>query len=361
LPGGPVFVNLGTIQAADNEAQLAGVMAHEIGHIVMQHSARQAAETRPYQIAGALGSAILGGVFGGSALGQLGQLGIQLGAGGVIMKYSRTAETEADLMGAQIMYDAGFNPQAMVAFFDKLKQQGGSGTPQFLSDHPDPGNRAETIQTVISRFPPKQYILDTPEFDRIHEAALKMRAYTAKEIAARQRSAGSPLSAVPASEMIASTDMRQLNQPGFSIDYPANWQVFHQEGGALVIAPSSGVSQDQIAYGVSLGLWQSNDGQTLDQISNEILAMLQRNNPAMRALGSPQPLRVGEVMGRRVELSGLSPVRSRSGAQATERDWLVTAPRSDGTIVFMIYIAPAQDFPKLQPSFEAMLRSLRVR
>ena len=63
------------------------------------------------------------------------------------------AETEADLMGSQITYDSGYDPHAMVAFFDKLKQQGGSGGPEFLSDHPDPGNRAETIQKIIARFP----------------------------------------------------------------------------------------------------------------------------------------------------------------------------------------------------------------
>ena len=224
LPGGPVFVNLGTIQAADNEAQLAGVMAHEIGHVVMMHSAREAAETRPYQIAGALGSAILGGLFGGTVIGQLGQLGIQLGAGGVMMKYSRTAETEADLMGAQIMYDAGFNPQAMVTFFDKLQQQGGAGVPQFLSDHPDPGDRAQTIQKVISRFPPKQYILDTPQYQQVRQDALKSRTYTAQEIAQRQRGGGT-LSEVSATDISPSRAMRQLNQPGFSISYPANWQV----------------------------------------------------------------------------------------------------------------------------------------
>ena len=200
LPGGQVFVNLGTIQAADNEAQLAGVMAHEIGHVVMMHSAREAAETRPYQIAGALGSAIFGGLFGGTAIGQLAQLGIQLGAGGVIMKYSRTAETEADLMGAQIMYNAGFNPQAMVTFFDKLKKQGGSSMPQFLSDHPDPGDRAQTIRKVISRFPSKQYVLDTPQFQQVRQDALKVRAYSAQEIA-QQRRSGAKVSEVKATDI----------------------------------------------------------------------------------------------------------------------------------------------------------------
>jgi beta-barrel assembly-enhancing protease len=362
LPGGPVFVNLGTIQAADNEAQLAGVMAHEIGHVVMMHSAREAAETRPYQIAGALGSAIFGGIFGGTVIGQLGQLGIQLGAGGVIMKYSRTAETEADLMGSQIMYDAGFNPQAMVTFFDKLKQQGGAGVPQFLSDHPDPGNRAQTIQGVISRFPPKQYVLDTPQYQQVRKDALKMHALTAQEIAQRQRSDGSKLSDVSATDITPAGGMRQLSQPGFSISYPSNWQVMgERQGNSIVIAPSSGVVQGQIAYGVSFGTVQGNNGQSFDQITKEVLSTLQRNNPDLRTIGSPRRIRINGVAGRSVDLTGVSPIQHQNGQQMEEHDWLVTLPRSDGSALFMVYTAPAQDFTKLRPTFEEMLRSLQVR
>ncbi len=364
LPGGPVFVNLGTIQAADNEAQLAGVMAHEIGHVVMMHSARQAAETRPYQIAGALGSAILGGIFGGFAIGQLGQLGIQLGAGGVIMKYSRTAETEADLMGSQIMYDSGYDPHAMVAFFDKLKQQGGSGTPQFLSDHPDPGNRAETIQKVISRFPQKQYVMDSPTYQQVHQEALHTRAYTAQEIAQRQRSGGdgARLNEVSASDVLPARGMRQLKQPGFSISYPSNWQLYGTKGGgSLVIAPPAGVHRTAISYGMSIGSARGNQGQNLDEITREILNALQRNNPEMQATGSPQPIQAGGVDGRSVELRGISPLETKDGKRVPERDRLVVLPRQDGSVLFMIYTAPERDFAKLQPTFEAMLGSVKLR
>ena len=361
LPGGRVFVNLGTIQAADNEAQLAGVMAHEIGHVVMMHSAREAAETRPYQIAGALGSAIFGGLFGGTALGQLAQLGVQLGAGGVIMKYSRTAETEADLMGAQIMYNAGFNPQAMVTFFDKLRKRGGSSVPQFLSDHPDPGDRAQTIQKVISRFPPKQYIVDSPQFQQVHQDALNVRAYSAQEVA-QQRRSGARVSEVKATDIRPSSTMRQLDQPGFSISYPANWQVMADRlGNSIVIAPPSGIAQNQIAYGVSIGTAQGNSGQSFDQITDEILSTLQRNNPDMRTIGSPRRIRVSGVAGRSVDLSGVSPIQIQKGQQVEEHDWLVALPRSDGSALFMVYTAPQQDFTKLRPMFEEMLRSLKMR
>src|SRR5712692_5171468 len=109
LPGGPVFVNLGTIQAADNEAEVAGVMAHEISHVVQRHGTRAA--TR--QMAAQIPLAILGGVMGQGALSQMAQMGYSFGVGSYFLKNSRKAESEADLLGSDIMYDSGFNPQAM--------------------------------------------------------------------------------------------------------------------------------------------------------------------------------------------------------------------------------------------------------
>ncbi len=135
LPGGPVFVNVGTIQAADNEAELAGVLAHEISHVVQRHGTRAASK----QMAAQLPLAILGGVMGQGALSQMAQMGLGFGIGSYFLRNSRAAESEADLLGADIMYDSGFNPRAMAEFFTKIQGQGGARGPQFFSDHPDPG------------------------------------------------------------------------------------------------------------------------------------------------------------------------------------------------------------------------------
>ena len=123
LPGGPIYVHTGLIEAA-SESELAAVMGHEISHVVMRHSTRQASRAMKAQ----LPLAILGGVLGagvGGWAGSLGQMGASLVSGSVMMKYSRDAETEADMVGAQIMYDAGYNPQAAVSFFNKLAAQSG--------------------------------------------------------------------------------------------------------------------------------------------------------------------------------------------------------------------------------------------
>jgi len=125
LPGGPIYMNTGTIAAA-TEAELAGVLGHEISHVVMRHSTRQASRQTKAAIPLAILSGVLGAGVGGSA-GSLAQMGISVGAGSVFTKYSRDAETEADMVGAQIIYDTGFDPQAMVTFFQKLKEQPGGG------------------------------------------------------------------------------------------------------------------------------------------------------------------------------------------------------------------------------------------
>ena len=102
LPGGPMFINIGTITAASNQAELAGVMAHEMAHVYMQHSAKQAQKSENTALWAGLASAILGATTGG-LVGQLAQYGIQFTAQAVILKYSRNDESQADAVGAVIL------------------------------------------------------------------------------------------------------------------------------------------------------------------------------------------------------------------------------------------------------------------
>jgi predicted Zn-dependent protease len=178
LPGGPIFVNVGTITAAENEAQLAGVLAHEMSHVYMQHSAKQAPKATAAQIIAGLAGAVLPqGGWGSVASGV-----VQIGAGTVLMKYSRGDEAQADAVGAIIMYRAGYNPQAMADFFETLQKKYGGGGPQFLSDHPNPGNRTAAVQKEIQNWPRKNYVNDSPEFASAKQDATHVKAYSAQEI-----------------------------------------------------------------------------------------------------------------------------------------------------------------------------------
>jgi beta-barrel assembly-enhancing protease len=359
LPGGPVYVNLGTIQAADNEAELAGVMAHEISHVVQRHGTRGASK----QMFAQLPLAILGGLAGRSPLAQMASLGLSFGAQSVLLKNSRTSEKEADLLGADIMYDSGYDPHAMAQFFTKIQQQGGSRSAQFMSDHPDPGNRVQYVSAEVRTLPAKsQYLADSSGFRDIKSEVSGMSPLTAQQIAA-QRKQGGPTSAAvsPGSDVSPSDRMQTLNHSDFQISYPENWQSFGDQASAVTIAPQSGVTDNAVAFGVMISNFQSEDpNASLDQSTHELLASLRQSNPDLREIGSDENIRVNGAAGKSVDLVGNSPVQE-NGRPVRERDWLVTTKRRDGNLLYLVFIAPDKDFNSLRPTFEDMLKSLRVK
>ncbi len=139
LPGGPMYVNRGMIQAAKTEGEVAGVVAHELSHVALRHGTAQATKATPYEI-GTIAGAILGAIVGGNAGSAIAQ-GTQFGLGAAFLRYSREYEKQADIEGSQIMAAAGYDPRDMANMFRTIEQQGGSSGPQWLSDHPNPGNR----------------------------------------------------------------------------------------------------------------------------------------------------------------------------------------------------------------------------
>jgi predicted Zn-dependent protease len=143
LPGGPMFLNRGMLQAARTDDEVAGVMAHELSHVVLRHGTLQAAKAQKFQL-GAIAGQVLGSIVGGKKGAIIAQ-GSQIGLGTYFMKYSREYEREADLLGAQIMARAGYDPRQMANMFRTIQREGGSRGPEWLSDHPDPGNRYTAI------------------------------------------------------------------------------------------------------------------------------------------------------------------------------------------------------------------------
>jgi predicted Zn-dependent protease len=152
LPGGPIFITRGLLERFENEAQLAGVLGHEIGHVIARHSAEHIAKSQFAQglinAAGATGSA---GADGGQRAAQVAAMVAQM----VELKYGRSDELQADTLGVRLMSETGFDPRALLEVMRILADSGPAGrTPEFLSSHPDPGNRQALIQRAIeSRFP----------------------------------------------------------------------------------------------------------------------------------------------------------------------------------------------------------------
>jgi predicted Zn-dependent protease len=148
LPGGPVWVHRGAMQAAANESQLAGVLAHEIAHISQRHAADQI--TKSLVANGLLG--LLGAALGNNGGARAAQVGARILAGGYMLKFSRDDEREADVIGADLMRRAGWDPRGMIEFMETLRREQGRdpGRVQvFLSSHPAPGERAARLRSSL--------------------------------------------------------------------------------------------------------------------------------------------------------------------------------------------------------------------
>jgi len=375
LPGGQMFVNVGTIAAAQNEAQLAGVMSHEMSHVYMQHTAKSMHRQEVGQIIGALG-----GVFGGAA-GAVARAGAA-GAGLYLLKFSRKDEAQADAVGAIIMYKAGYNPMELANFFEMLAKEGGNG-PQFLSDHPNPGNRSSAIAKQIRNWPPEKYVSTTQAFSDAKKHASTVKAYSAQEISdgakqglwARQNiETGSTPKSMEAAvteaanantvanvtfnQIKPSGQFTEIHQNGVSISYPSNWSTASGNG-SLTIAPKAGVSENAVAYGAIVSSAEDANAGSLDQVADDLIKNLVQSNPGLHQNGDLKTISVNGASGRSADLFGNSPVQ-QNGKPLTEHDWVVLLARPGGTYLYLIFIAPENDFAALRPTYQKMVDSLRV-
>jgi predicted Zn-dependent protease len=176
LPGGPMFINTGLLKAADNEAQLAGVMGHEMSHIILRHGTNQLSKQGLLTIPAIMAETVVGN---GSLFGALTRGLIGVGLNSALLSYSRANESEADLLGAHLAAEAGYDPRELGRFFEKLKTVDGAGREesrltQFLSDHPNPGNREVAIEEEARAMPNVRYNFSTGQFPRAKRELQKM-------------------------------------------------------------------------------------------------------------------------------------------------------------------------------------------
>src|SRR5262245_46723986 len=181
LPGGPMYVNRGMIEAARNEGEVAGVMAHELAHVALRHGTAQASKATKYAL-GTIGGQILGSLIGGR-VGSVGAEGTRFGLGTAFMRFGREYERQADIVGAQIMARAGYDPRDLANMFRTIQQQGGSQGPEWLSDHPNPGNRYAAIQREARVLRVSNPRRDAAEFRR---ARARLSQLTPAQRAARR-------------------------------------------------------------------------------------------------------------------------------------------------------------------------------
>jgi predicted Zn-dependent protease len=357
LPGGFLYVNRGAITAGDNEAQIAGVIAHEIGHVVMRHGTHQA--SRAYLAQAPL--AAFGGVLGGSAIGSvLGAVG-GVGMNVLFLKYSRDMESQADLIGTQILHDAGYEPKAMVEFFEKIQAESKGRASQFLSDHPNPENRISNVQHEIEKLngalpDPKK---DTPDFQSVKSALMGMappsRSGRPTTGGTNRRPTNGRSNGTPANP---STRLTTYSGTDMEFRYPDNWHETTQ-GSTVTIAPDGGMINGSLTWGLMVSLFEPEQHAqgpvSLEDTTDQLLNALQRNNSSMRITRSRESIRVGGRPGYVTELSNDSPAGGR------ETDWIVTTIAPDGKVYYFVGVVPQNDFSTYNLSFQDIIDTVRFR
>ena len=357
LPGGPMYVNRGMIEAAKNEGEMAGVMAHEISHVALRHATAQA--TKQSGIGSQLGTIglILGGaILGGQTGAQLGMLGAQA----IQTRYSRDFESQSDILGARIMADAGYDPRDLANMFRTIAGESGGGrAPEFLSSHPDPGNRYQKINQEarylnVSSNPIKV----TQEFARTQERLRAMpRARSMAEIE-KDAKAGQPSPTAGGrytnNVEYPSTRYRTYQSGNWiRMNVPSNWQEFAGQSD-VTFAPQGAYGDQGITHGAMVGLYQARGAQASQASQDFIQGMLQANTYLRQQGGSSRTT----VSGRQsfvTTLAGRSPVTSRN-----ETVTIYTVPLRSGDLLYIAAVAPSDDSYRYNSAFRTMVRSVRL-
>ena len=364
LPGGPMFVHRGMFDAAAAEAEVVGVMAHELSHVLLRHGTANASKAQnPWlqlgQLAGAIGGAAVGGR-AGAAIAQ----GSQFGLGTLLLRYSRDFEKQADLLGAQIMARAGYDPRALARMFETIARESaasGSSGPQWMSSHPDPGNRTlyitkEAEMLAIVR------AADDREFAPIKTAFAGLPPAKSIGDLARAKggaggetssSVGTPGQPVPR----PSSQYRTVSGGGvFQAAVPSNWTSLSSNS-AIKVVPENGYGQLEgqtvFSHGVEFGIAKAGS-RDLREATNAWLNAVARNNPDLRLDGTQQVVRISQRSAIASPLVNPSPLGGR------ERITVYTTFLVDGSLFYFLTIVPENEAADFQETFQRVAESIRL-
>ncbi len=367
LPGGPMYVNRGMIvEAAHTEGEMAGVMAHELSHVALRHGTAQATKAQKYAL-GAGVAGILGTILGGPALGELAQ-----GSVGVyFLKFSREYETEADLLGARIMANAGYDPRDLANMFRTIEAQGGGGG-GFLSDHPSPANRYARINQEAQYLNVRNRANNPREFLAIRERLRGYpRAQTMAEIQRSGRRDPNQGSEYPNGDRTnyPNTPLRRVDYPSsryrsysefgmVRLSVPDNWREISEQD-SVWFAPqggygSSGNGQSVFTHGVNVGVMQTRS-RNLQQATNEYVSQLQQGNNNLRSRSGYQRTYIDGRNALSISMTNIN-----EATRSSEVVNLVTTQTNNGELLFVIAVSPESDYSNYQNVFQNVLRSIRL-
>jgi hypothetical protein len=354
LPGGFVYVNRGVIEAADDEAQLAGVMAHEISHVALRHGTNQASKAELTQ-----GLAGLAG-FAGGVTGAVAQLGADFGAQSVLLKMSRSAESQADILGTQILFDANYDPRALAQFFEKIEEESkGKQSAEFFSNHPNPDHRSERVQEEVSKLggPRNGYVTDSEEFRDIkrHVMLLPPPPKGGSGALTQNGQPGGPGRRTGDRPDPPSDRFQSFENENLQIRFPDNWRSTSQ-GDMSNFVPDGGVvtgrnGQSGLVYGVIVNMADPR-GKTLQEATEGFIDDLRHSNSAVQVRGRREQMRMDGLDALSTYLT------NDSTAGGKETDWVVTVLRPRG-LLYIVCVAPENEFDSYRHAFETMVNSVR--
>jgi len=361
LPGGPMYVNRGMIEAAKTEGEVAGVMAHEMSHVALRHGTAQAGKATKYEV-GSIAGQILGAIIGGAA-GQVGSYGTQFGLGTAFSRFSREYEKQADILGSHIMAAAGYDPRDMANMFKTIEKISGNGGPQWMSDHPNPSNRYEYITAEANMLRVNNPVRDTRSFSDIQNRLRRMPPAPTTEQATKQGNRRSSQGRYPGNSTIGRVDppsaqFRTYDEGDlFRIAVPENWQELPSNT-TVTFAPQGGYGdyqgQSTFTHGIEVGT-SRNESHDLRTATDELVSSLGQSNPQLRGRSNYSSVTIAGRRGLHTVLSNIS-----DATRQEEQIELFTTQLSDGTLFYMIGVSPTAEFNTYQRVFNQIARSIQL-
>ncbi len=364
LPGGPIYIHSGLISVADNEAQVAGVMAHEVGHVALRHGTARVTKAYAFQIP----LMIAGGALQkkGGIIGALAPLGLGFGVNSLMLKNSRGAEKQADIVGARMMAEAGYDAVEMARFFEKLEGERAK-KPGFLekmlSDHPSPGNRVEYVSEEVVGYGGRG-VKTTPEFETMKRRAAAIKRPKAKEAEpSAVGTSATPSRGRPSRGAADASRIRYKTFRGadFRIIHPNTWKAYAAPNKeSLTAVPADGLVEIQegrppaLARGLLAGFFQS-ERSTVRAKTNELINDLRASNGELNAIsGQRTSVRIDRKSGESVHFDGPSPLPNER-----ELVWLITVDQPDG-LFYALMVSAESDGAFFKPQFERIVDSIRL-
>jgi Zn-dependent protease with chaperone function len=363
LPGGPMFINRGMIEAAKTEAEVAGVMAHELAHVLLRHGTANATKAQGFQI-GALAGAIAGAVIGGG-WGQVISQGSQFGLGTWLMKYGREYERQADIVGVQIMARAGYDPRALAHMFETIQKQGGSGGPEWLSSHPNPGNRTQYINQEAAKV---QISGARPNEAGFLQTKTRLAQLgPARTMAEIERSGGgggggggrSTESVGRIGEAVPAPSRQYRTVQGgqlFTVSVPSNWQAVSSNN-SIKYVPMNAFGehngQSTLTHGVELGVARASS-RSLEQSTQTLIEGFLQGNEGMRIAGRQEAI---NMAGRQAIAT---PLQGRSALGGNERVEVYTTMLSNGDMFYLLTVVPEREINNYGQAFNRVVQTVRI-